>query len=75
MKMQVNNSLFHCFLAIGALENFPIRLYISPFAPFLVCSKKTKFFCSVELFKRDSEGSENIIKTMKHQRTSNNYML
>ena len=52
--MRVNNSLFHWFLAIGALEDFPIHPYISLFSPFLVCSLKTKFFCSVRAFQKGS---------------------
>lgn len=62
MKMRVNNSLFHCFLAIGALEYSPI---LPHFLLFLFVAKRLNTFAVSEPFKREAEGSENIIKTMQ----------
>ena len=54
IKTRVHDSLFQCFFSLKMLEDFPIHPYISLFSPFLVCSLKTKFFCSVRAFQKGS---------------------
>ena len=62
MKMRVNNSLFHCFLAIGVLEDFLCISIYPHFLLFLFVAKRLNSFAVSEPFKRNPEGSKNIIK-------------